>query len=71
MRCFAGSNLSEKTAKELFTSDYKKFSLGDVTFGIGQVSSMDSDELAQVRNKIYSYMKDQYKSLGVDMLFLC
>ena len=66
---FAGSNLSEKTAKELFTSDYKKFSLGDVTFGIGQVSSMDSDELAQVRNKIYSYMKDQYKSLGVDMLF--
>lgn len=71
MRCLSGSNLSEKTAKELFTSDYKKFSLGDVTFGIGQVSSMDSDELAQVRNKIYSYMKDQYKSLGVDMLFLC
>ena len=66
---FAGSNLSEKTAKELFTGDYKKFSFGDVTFGIGQVSSMDSDELAQVRNKIYSYMKDQYKSLGVDMLF--
>ena len=59
---FAGSNLSEKTAKELFTSDYKKFSLGDVTFGIGQVSSMDSDELAQVRNKIYSYLPVGYIS---------
>ena len=42
---FAGSNLSEKTAKELFTRDYKKFSMGDVTFGIGQVSCMDSQEL--------------------------
>ena len=66
---FAGSNLSEKTAKELFTRDYKKFSMGDVTFGIGQVSCMDSQELAQVKKKILSYMKEQYASSGVDMLF--
>ncbi len=66
---FAGSNLSEKTAKELFTSDYKKFSMGDVTFGIGQVSCMDSEELTQVKRKIFSYMKEQYKNLGVDMIF--
>ena len=66
---FAGSNLSEKTAKELFTGDYKRFSMGDVTFGIGQVSCMDSQELAQVKKKILSYMKEQYASSGVDMLF--
>ena len=66
---FAGSNISEKSAKELFTGDYKKFSIGDVTFGIGQVSCMDSDELAQVKKKIFAYMKEQYKTLGVDMLF--
>lgn len=66
---FAGSNISEKTAKELFTGDYKKFSIGDVTFGVGQVSCMDSEELAQVKKKIYVYMKEQYKMLGVDMLF--
>ena len=66
---FAGSNISEKSAKELFTGDYKKFSMGDVTFGVGQVSCMDSDELAQVKKKIYTYMKEQYKVLGVDMLF--
>lgn len=66
---FAGSNISEKTAKELFTGDYKKFSMGDVTFGIGQVSCMDSSELAQVKNKIFAYMKEQYSSMGVDMLF--
>ena len=66
---FAGNNLSEKTAKELFTGDYKKFSLGDFTFGVGQVSCMDSEELAQVKKKIYAYMKEQIKVLGVDMLF--
>lgn len=66
---FAGSNISEKTAKELFTGDYKKFSMGDVTFGIGQVSCMDSSELAQVKNKIFAYMKEQYPTMGVDMLF--
>ena len=66
---FAGSNLSEKTARELFTRDYKKFSIGDVNFGVGQVSCMDSDELAQVKKKIFTYMKEQFKTLGVDMLF--
>ncbi|MCM1308972.1 MAG: putative manganese-dependent inorganic diphosphatase [Butyrivibrio sp.] len=66
---FAGSNISEKSARELFTGDYKKFSIGDVTFGIGQVSCMDGDELAQVKKKVFAYMKEQYKSLGVGMLF--
>ena len=30
---------------------------------------MDSQELAQVKKKILSYMKEQYASSGVDMLF--
>lgn len=66
---FAGSNISEKTAKELFYSDFKRFSIGDVTFGIGQVSCMDSDELEQVKKKIHTFMKEQYKTHGVNMLY--
>ncbi len=66
---FAGSNISEKSAEELFTGDYKKFSIGDTTFGVGQVCCMDGDELAQVKEKIFEYMKEQYKAFGVDMLF--
>lgn len=66
---FAGSNISDRSAKELFTGDYKKFSMGDVTFGIGQVSCINPDELSQVKKKIYSYMKEQYPLLGVDMLY--
>lgn len=66
---FAGSNISEKTAKELFTGDFKRFSIGDTTFGIGQVSCMDGEELDQVKKKVMTYMKEQYKSLGVNMLY--
>ena len=43
--------------------------MGDVTFGIGQVSCMDGEELAQVKKKIYSYMKEQYASFDVNMLY--
>lgn len=66
---FAGSNLTEKTAKELFLGDYKKFSMGDITFGIGQVSCIDGEELAQVKEKISQYMEEEYASLGVNMIF--
>lgn len=65
----SGSNLSEKTAKEIFTGDFKRFSTGDVKFGIGQVSCMDKDELDQIKKKVYSYMREQQKSLGLDMIF--
>lgn len=66
---FAGSNISEKTAKELFLGDYKKFSFGEISFGIGQVSCIDAGELLAVRKKIYAYMKEQYKNMGMGMLF--
>ncbi len=66
---FAGSNLSEKSAKEIFLGDYKRFSMGDITFGIGQVSCIDGDELKLVREKVADYMKEEYAILGVNMIF--
>ena len=39
----AGSNLSSKTAKEIIMQDYKKFSVNDVTIGVGQINTMSQD----------------------------
>ena len=40
----AGSNLKDKAPEEIFFQDYKKFiAEGDISFGVGQISSMDSD----------------------------
>ena len=41
----AGSNLRDKSAEEIFYQDFKKFIMEDVTFGVGQINSMDAEEL--------------------------
>ena len=33
----AGSNLKDKSPEEIFYQDFKKFIMGDVTFGVGQI----------------------------------
>ena len=42
----AGSNLLAKSPEEIFYQDFKKFVLGDVTLGVGQITSMTAKELA-------------------------
>ena len=49
----AGSNLKDKSPEEIFYQDYKKFiAEGDICFGVGQISSMDADELTRDQRKI-------------------
>ena len=57
-RCFlAGSNLKDKSPEEIFYQDYKKFiGEGNVSFGVGQISSMDSEELKEIKEKLMPFM---------------
>ena len=65
----AGSNLGEKSEEEIFNMDYKKFSAGSTTFGVGQVTSMDADELSELKGRMTAYMNANLEAQGVDMLF--
>ncbi len=65
----AGSNLKNKSAKEIFHQDYKKFSMNDTTFGVGQISSMDEAELKEIKERLVPYMNSSYEAEGVNMLF--
>lgn len=65
----AGSNLRSKTPEEIFYQDFKKFSMNDTTFGVGQINSMNSEELADLKERLYPYMKDLIKHAGVQMIF--
>lgn len=65
----AGSNLLEKEPDEIFHMDYKKFTAGNTTFGVGQVTSMDADELAELKARMITYMEDTFAEHGVDMIF--
>jgi manganese-dependent inorganic pyrophosphatase len=65
----AGSNLKSKSAKEIFYQDFKKFSDNNVNFGVGQISSMNKEELLACTDKLLPYMEEVRISYGLDMLF--
>ncbi len=64
----AGSNLVEKSAEELFYQDFKGFKMGELELGVGQVNSMDSNELLEVKDRILEYMNKVYKDKDLDMV---
>ena len=65
----AGSSLSDKTADEIFYQDFKQFMNENVTFGVGQISSMDAEELATIRAKIMPHMKSVCGKNDIQMVF--
>ncbi|MDF2590092.1 MAG: Inorganic diphosphatase [Anaerocolumna sp.] len=65
----AGSNLKSKSPEEIFYQDFKKFTAGDLIFGVGQINSMNQDELESIEEKLVPYMQKAFKDHGVQMLF--
>ncbi len=65
----AGSALQNKTEEEIFYQDFKKFNTEEVSFGVGQVSSMDKQELESLQPKIEQYMLKSLEKTGLNMLF--
>lgn len=66
----AGSNLRGKAPEEIFYQDYKKFIAdGDITFGVGQISSMDEEELEEVKLRILPLMKSECGNNGVSKIY--
>ena len=66
----AGSNLRGKEDKEIFYQDYKQFTAGKLLIGIGQVSSLNSKELKELKPRMRDYMLSILDGSGMDMLFL-
>lgn len=66
----AGSNLKDKSPEEIFYQDYKKFiAEGDVTFGVGQISSMDSSELLDIKERLLPFMVSECGRHGVTRVY--
>ncbi|SFU47462.1 putative manganese-dependent inorganic diphosphatase [Butyrivibrio sp. INlla21] len=65
----AGSNLSGKSAGEILHQDFKKFTVDDLTIGIGQINSMSAEELVEIKKKLEPELANVAKEDGLDMLF--
>lgn len=65
----AGSRLKGKSPEEIFYQDFKKFELNKESFGVGQINSMNPDELGEIKKRLLPYMEKALGSHGESMLF--
>lgn len=65
----AGSNLKGKTAEEICFQDFKYFAVSDVKFGVGQVNSMNAEELQEIKECVLPYLESVANTQRLDMVF--
>lgn len=65
----AGSNLKEKTPEEICFLDFKQFSTNDVAFGVGQVNSMNEEELREIKEKVATCLENVRQRHGLDIIY--
>lgn len=65
----AGSKLKGKSEAEIFYQDFKKFSAGKFSFGVGQITSLNADELDALRERLLPFMEKARVEEKMDMLF--
>ena len=66
----AASNLKTKSDEEIFYQDFKRFTAGKVSFGVGQISSLNEQELEQLQERLQPYLKKVHEMHpDVNMIF--
>ena len=65
----AGSNLKGKSDQEIFYQDFKRFSAGKISFGVAQISSLNIDELTDLKGRMTPFLAKMLEEHKVDMLF--
>ena len=66
----AGSNLKKKTDKEIFYQDYKIFTAGNIRFGVSQVTSLNEEELENLRPRLLHFAKGALETENLNMVFV-
>jgi manganese-dependent inorganic pyrophosphatase len=65
----AGSNLKEKSSEEIFYQDFKKFNVEESNFGVGQINSMDADQLNEIKNQILPQLEKECEKHGIPRVY--
>lgn len=65
----AGSNLKDKSPEEIFYQDFKKFNVEESTFGVGQITSMDGDELKSIKDQILPQLESECQKHGIPRVY--
>ncbi len=66
----AGSNFASKTEEDILYQDFKLFTAGKISLGVGQINSLNTQELQELETRMLPYLKSERRSRGLDMIFL-
>lgn len=66
----AGSDFSAKTEREILYQDFKRFKVGETVFGVGQITSMDGEELAGMTSRMEKFLEEELTEGNLNMIFL-
>ncbi len=66
----AGSNFASKSEEDLMYQDFKLFTVGKTTLGVGQINSLNVQELETLEGRMLPYLKAERARRGLDMMFL-
>ena len=65
----AGSNLKGKSDGEIFYQDFKRFTVGNSVFGIGQITSLNAVELKDLKARMSAFTEKEREQHEIDMMF--
>ncbi len=66
----AGSSLQGKTPEDIFYQDFKEFTLGKYKLGIGQVSTVGTENIQEIKDVMLDYMKTVYKNKNYNLVMI-
>lgn len=65
----AGSNMKGKSADDICFQDFKQFTVNDIVFGVGQINSMSTEELTEIKELLIPHLPKVLKQHNLQMIF--
>ena len=65
----AASDLKGKSDEAIFYQDFKRFTVGKSVFGVGQITSLNAEELELLKPRMMAYCETARIHHNVDMMF--
>jgi manganese-dependent inorganic pyrophosphatase len=65
----AGSDLKGKSAEEICFQDFKQFKANDISFGVGQISSISKEELREIKAVLTPHLPIVLKENNLQMIY--
>lgn len=65
----AGSSMKGKSAEEICFQDFKQFTVDDTVFGVGQINSMNKEELEEIKEKLEKHLPKVLEENHLQMIY--